>query len=57
MKIYFVTTTTRVNKKQIRSRIVGFVSTFGWESAEDKAAKKYPGMDNYQVHENVKRFK
>lgn len=51
MKTFIVTQSQQVNKRQIRSKVVGFVSVFGWESAEDKAAKKYAGLDNIQVHE------
>jgi hypothetical protein len=53
MKIYIVTTARRLSKQHSESRVVGFVSCFGWESqrkALEKAAYKYPGMGNWSVH-------
>lgn len=50
-KIFFVTKATFVNKRTVKSKVVGFVSTFGWESAEAKAKAKYPGLSNFQLHE------
>lgn len=55
MKLYTVTQTQQVNKKHTRSKVVGFISVFGWESAEEKAARKYAGLENLQIHENPRR--
>lgn len=56
IKLFYVTQATRVSKKRVSSRVVGFVSTFGWEKPEDKAAKKYPQLENFDVHEVPKKF-
>lgn len=49
-KLFWVTSAHKLNKKQQLSRVIGFVTVFGWESAEVKATRKYPGHDNYGVH-------
>lgn len=56
-KIYYVTEQRRLNKKRVESKVVGFVSVFGWESAEDKAAKKYPHNQDITLHEKPRRVK
>lgn len=58
MKVYYVTNEQRMGKKQVVSKVVGFVSIFGWESqktAIEKASAKYPHMSNWSVHEAPKR--
>lgn len=57
VKLYWVTSSERVDKKHTKSREIGFVSVFGWESAPDKAVKKYPGFGNYQLHEMRRRWR
>jgi hypothetical protein len=57
VKIYYVTTTREVNKKRRESRIIGFVSVFGWESAEKKAHCKYPTYEITGLHEKPARFR
>lgn len=54
-KIFLVTRETRESKKRYKSTLVGFVSTFGWESAEKKAKSKYPGHDNLKLVEYPKK--
>ncbi len=54
-KLYWVTERVKLNKKQEKSRVVGFVSVFGWESAEKKAQAKFPGFDISGVHEAQRR--
>lgn len=51
MKLYLVTQQQKVNKKTRVSKVVGFISVFGWESAGDKAARKYPELEDIQLHE------
>lgn len=55
-RIYYVTESFRC-KKRVTSKVVGFVSVFGWESAEDKAARKYPHNQNISLHEKPRRVK
>lgn len=54
-KIYLVTREVQETKKRYKSTLIGFVSTFGWESADRKAAKKYPGHDNLKLVEYPKK--
>lgn len=54
-KLFYVTTANRQGK-HTTSRVVGFVSTFGWESAETKAKRKYPNLDQFSLHERPRRF-
>lgn len=55
IKLFLVTNRQVASKKQTRSRAVGFVSIFGWESerhAEKKAQEKYPGFPGVlEIHE------
>ena len=52
---FWVTTTRKLNKKTEESRTIGFVSVFGWETAIKKAAQKYPGYQNLQLHKMIER--
>ena len=54
---FWVTTTQKLNKRTERSQTIGFVSVFGWETAEKKARAKYPGHENLHLHEFIKREK
>lgn len=56
-KLYFVTREITVNKGNVKSKVMGFVSVFGWEKPEVKAAAKYPGFNNIKVHESLARKK
>ena len=51
MKIVYVTKERRVNKRRYESEVVGFVSTFGWESEGAKAKAKYPDIGEFQLHQ------
>lgn len=49
-KLFIVTQEQQVNKKTRKSKVIGFISVFGWESAEQKAAAKYP-WGGVSIHE------
>lgn len=48
-KVYYVT--TPADKRGTKHNFKGFVSVFGWESAEEKAAKKYPHLKDVTLYE------
>lgn len=56
-KVFLVSTNRKVSRNYIESKIVGFVTVFGWEKPVVKAAAKYPGLGNIQVHESTRLFK
>lgn len=51
VKLFYVTSERKLNKRTSESRVVGFVSVFGWESAKKKAEAKYPGFAISGLHE------
>lgn len=57
MKTFLVTQAIPLSKKTSKSKVVGFITTFGWEKPEEKAGKKYPHLDRFQVHEVTKKFR
>jgi hypothetical protein len=47
-KIFMVARPSRIRNK---TEVFGFVTCFGWENADQKAAKKYPEQDVTLVQE------
>lgn len=46
-KLFIVTKEVKPKK----SKVMGFVTVFGWESPQKKAEAKYPELGEIQIHE------